>query len=757
MRDAGEAQDRIWRVARWAKNRAEGKATQVIVPTLKQGAVEAHDSSSKAAMLKEVHFPPPVEADLDDLVGFQYPREVNMPSELTVTEVTQAILSTKKDNAPGPDGIPNRVLHRISCVSPALLRNIFQACLNLGIQPKRWKEATVVMLRKPGKPDYTDPKAYRPIALLNTLGKALETVVAKRVRFLAETHALLPHTQMGARKQRSVDTALHLLLEKVHTVWAGNKPRVATLLSLDVASAFDRVSHTRLTHNLRKRKMPIMLSRWIANFLTDRKIEVRVAGYTQPLSTVHAGIPQGSPLSPILYLFYNADLLESLENKGLCTSAAGFVDDVNILTYGLSTRRNCEVLKRMHLACETWAKRHGSKFNPQKYDLIHFTRRPQRFDMGAGLTIEGQQISPSTDIRVLGVRLDSALRWRAHLRAVEAKATSILNAFSSITRSTWGMSLTAGRKLYTAIARPIITYGANAWYTPITIKGHRKTVVNKLKALQGKCLRAIAGAYRATSTEAVEIETYIQPIDIYLDGLVAKTVLRTCASQASKVAEDATRRIRQQMRSKRGRLARVQATEATRKRDWIVTTFGAINITTQPVVTHPPWKEDQGLGDSDAQVTRIGELQRDIKKNCQERWQIRWQMGEKGQHLRELVPCPTQAVRKLHAGRTKPESAILIQLRTGKIGFNAFLYERRVPGVWSRRCTCEQGAMTVRHVLLVCPEWQDTRRDYVLIRKDIKWALTTREGTSKAIRFVLQTGLLEQFRLYARKSHETRR
>ena len=194
MRDAGETQDRIWRVTRWVKNRANGKATQVIILTLIQGAVKAHDSSSKAVILKDVHFPPPVEADLDDLVGFQYPQEVDMPSELTVTEVTQAILLTKKDNAPGPDGIPNRVLHRIACVSPALLRNIFQACLDLGIHPKRWKEATVVMLRKPDKPDYTDPKAYRPISLLNTLGKALETVMAKRVRFLAESYALLPPT-----------------------------------------------------------------------------------------------------------------------------------------------------------------------------------------------------------------------------------------------------------------------------------------------------------------------------------------------------------------------------------------------------------------------------------------------------------------------------------------------------------------------------------------------------------------------------------
>ena len=65
-------------------------------------------------------------------------------------------------------------------------------------------------------------------------------------------------------------------------------------------------------------------------------------------------------------------------------------------------------------------------------------------------------------------------------------------------------------------------------------------------------------------------------------------------------------------------------TEATRKRNWIATTFGATNIIAQPVVTDPPWIEDQGLGDSDAQGTRIEELQKDIQKNSQERWQIRW-------------------------------------------------------------------------------------------------------------------------------------
>ena len=52
--------------------------------------------------------------------------------------------------------------------------------------------ATIVFLRKPGKSDYTNPAAYRPIALLNTLGKVLESIIATRLKDIAEKHSLLP-------------------------------------------------------------------------------------------------------------------------------------------------------------------------------------------------------------------------------------------------------------------------------------------------------------------------------------------------------------------------------------------------------------------------------------------------------------------------------------------------------------------------------------------------------------------------------------
>ena len=74
------------------------------------------------------------------------------------------------------------------------------------------------MLKKLGKSDYINPSAYRPIALLNTLEKVLEAVISNRIKFIAETHDLLPDTQYGARTNRATETALQQITEKIHTI-----------------------------------------------------------------------------------------------------------------------------------------------------------------------------------------------------------------------------------------------------------------------------------------------------------------------------------------------------------------------------------------------------------------------------------------------------------------------------------------------------------------------------------------------------------
>jgi hypothetical protein len=72
---------------------------------------------------------------------------------------------------------------------------------------------------------------------------------------LSEEHGLLPAQHIGVRPSRSIGTALDFLVQQIHATWQ-NKDRVATLLSLDMTGAYDRVVPARLLHNMRERKIP---------------------------------------------------------------------------------------------------------------------------------------------------------------------------------------------------------------------------------------------------------------------------------------------------------------------------------------------------------------------------------------------------------------------------------------------------------------------------------------------------------------------
>lgn len=185
------------------------------------------------------------------------------------------------------------------------------------------------------------PESYCPIALLS----------------LAAANNLLPPQQTGARRERSTETALELSVESVHSVWNCNRKNVATLLSLDGAEAraFDRVSHPRLLHHLRTNGIPEYIVKWAESFLTDRSTSVTVRRSTNEILLVNAGIPQGSPISPVLFPFFNAQHIEECANSGFRVQVGGPVDDVHLIAYGISTETNCRTLESVHQICLRWA------------------------------------------------------------------------------------------------------------------------------------------------------------------------------------------------------------------------------------------------------------------------------------------------------------------------------------------------------------------------------------------------------------------
>src|SRR5947207_4150474 len=109
--------------------------------------------------------------------------------------------------------------------------------------------------------------------------------------------------------------------------------------------------------------------------MQGRRTKVAFDGYESEWVQTNSGIPQGSPISPILFLFFISELLEGMKDVESETLGFGFVDDTNIITWGDSAQENCTRLEEEHKRCMDWSRRHGSKFAPDKYKLIYFTSR----------------------------------------------------------------------------------------------------------------------------------------------------------------------------------------------------------------------------------------------------------------------------------------------------------------------------------------------------------------------------------------------
>jgi hypothetical protein len=135
----------------------------------------------------------------------------------------------------------------------------------------------MVVLRKPGKPDYSLPGAYRPISLINTLGKSLEAVITRRLSFLAEHYGLPLESQFGGRPGRITEEVLLMLANAIDRAWYRQK--VVTLVAFNLKGAFNGVIKASLDIHLQSKGFPSVARRWIASFMSGRQASIGFEDY----------------------------------------------------------------------------------------------------------------------------------------------------------------------------------------------------------------------------------------------------------------------------------------------------------------------------------------------------------------------------------------------------------------------------------------------------------------------------------------------
>jgi len=431
--------------------------------------VEVTGNEEKAKLFANAFFPrPPATSSVPK--DFNYPDPLPDPEPISRSQIARHVLKLAPYKACGIDEIPNIVLQKSLTIILDHLYFIFKAIFELGIYPEEWKQSITAVLRKPGKPNYKIAKAYRPIALLNTIPKVLTSIVAENISHLVEKHNLVPKNHFGGRPGHTTGDAVHYLVHKIKDAWQRGK--VVSILFLDVEGAFPNAVTDRLIHNLRKRKIPKVYVDFIERLLTNRKTKLKFDDFISELINIDNGIGQGCPLSMILYIIFNSDLLELVDLDD-DEDAVGYVDDATILAIGDDLD---DTTDKLHLIMHedggglTWSEEHNSRFEVSKLAIMHAVRPRQvnELESRPRLEINGELVTEVNSYKYLGVHIDNQLRWDVQLQKATEKATAWVLNFRRLMRPSTGIRAKLMRQLFISTVIPKMTYGLDVWYTPPT-------------------------------------------------------------------------------------------------------------------------------------------------------------------------------------------------------------------------------------------------------------------------------------------------
>ncbi|KAL2284800.1 hypothetical protein FJTKL_08629 [Diaporthe vaccinii] len=489
--------------------------------------MEAVYGEGKTSREHSVHpdLPPDIDCSLPP--GHELDRMVP-DDDKQLGEVLRAIKKLPDRKATGVDIIGNEALKMVGDIITPHLENIFPACLVKCYYPNFLKLSRTILFPKPEK-DAHLPTSYRPIALLTSIGKLLEKVILERLRRalnLLPKSLALPLRQFGGLAGKSTTAALHNLLNFVHIGLA--KKLKVSVLGLDITGAFPHTDRNKLLKMLADKGVPGYIIKIIWSWMCNRMTVLEIPGHEGQVYFENGGLPQGSCLSPTLFLIFASPLFDvDPFHFSHAFNIFAFVDDTYITVRSTKFETNCKVLAWVHGQLQNWAMGNAVTFDPQKYHLLHF--------LGPDDGVRMIKTRPSIDdlppderlfdekepfIKILGVLVDNRLSWKFHIDHVVSRVSKSMRALKQMSGSTWGPDLQRMRMLYTSQIQSAFSYASPAWFItglsrrkPGTLSAKQVSVLDKL---QEECLYEISGAMKGTSAHVIRKELCIPKMSVYL-------------------------------------------------------------------------------------------------------------------------------------------------------------------------------------------------------------------------------------------------
>lgn len=527
----------MWTVGKYIRAGSTDGSKSSIPPIRCPGSAEAtRQSKEKSKIFYETFFPAPPPEAARRIRG-HYPDDAFEFANISDSQIIDVCRRLKEFKAAGPDGIPNEVYKRCADILIPFLGPLFRATFDLEYYPDAWKESITVVLRKPGRPDYSVAKVYRPIALMSCMGKILSSCVTDVLEYQAKRLQLLPNHHFGGRAGRTTTDSLHLLTKKIRDAWRAKK--VASVLFLDVEAAFPSAIPERLFHKMRRLGIPEIIVNWLRRKLQGRHTQLSFDDYVSDLFEIVSGIDQGCPLLVILYKIYNSMLLECIRILGLTgADAFAYIDDVAVIAFGRNLQETCNILLTFMQSpggANDWSRTRNSLFALTKLALLHFDPRLHVDDLGPPLDLTAGSVSPSRTTKFLGVLLDNKLKFKAHVEYALAKGTKWIQQFACLARPKHGLKAKHVSTLYHQMLLPVMLYAASVWITPQRrIPGRKHPhgsvgTIRKLARIHRQACILISRAMHTTATDVLEVHLNILPFHLLVDVHISRDASPLCS------------------------------------------------------------------------------------------------------------------------------------------------------------------------------------------------------------------------------------
>ena len=447
-------------------------------------------SKSEKLKIAEDLFPegPSFEREIFDVAENDIP-------QFTEEELKTAISRVKGRKAPGPDGLPPEAVKLFVLKNIKICLAMFNVCLLSGIFPLLWKISKLLLLPKPRKtPD--SPLSFRPICLINVLGKILERLIV--VRLIQECPDLADN-QFGFRPGRSTVDAIKHITDFARSNWR-LKGHGTVLTMLDIKNAFNSAQWHLILEALRLRNVPPYLIRIIQSYFQDRYLIIE-----DEVRRLSCGVPQGSVLAPFLWIVLYDSVVEGALPMSSILSA--YADDVAIAT---SERSAWAIGDRASAAVRYTVQRiEALKLIVEATKTAVVLLFCKRSDLNVTVKVKDTVHTPTKHEKYLGVWLDRGLNFSYHVKMTAAKTRRIAGFLVKIMPLQGGCSFRK-RRVLASVTTSILTYAAPVWVHAMDVKVSAAKVIGAMRPVKIR----ICSAYRTVANEALDVLTDVPPADL---------------------------------------------------------------------------------------------------------------------------------------------------------------------------------------------------------------------------------------------------